>query len=129
MRSPHVQRFDRVADGHVPVHAHHRQGEGAGEHVVVVDGHHRLAQSIAEWPEAQKHIGALEIYTDIKQRTARMANRDRRCVNGVNFRERWAGGTVCGSSCHQRITFPNDYSDEQGEIKDLLSQPVKKGFI
>lgn len=60
VRSPHVQRFDRVANGHVPVHAHHRQGEGAGEHVVVVDGHHRLAQGVSEWPEAQEHICALE---------------------------------------------------------------------
>lgn len=60
MRSPHVQRFDRVADSHVPVHAHHCQGEGAGEHVVVVDRHHRLAQSVPEWPEAQEHVRALE---------------------------------------------------------------------
>lgn len=65
VRSPHVQRFDRVADGHVPVHTHHCQGEGAGEHVIVVDRHHRLAQSVPEWPEAQEHIGALE--TEIKQ--------------------------------------------------------------
>lgn len=63
VRSPHVQRFDRVADGHVPVHAHHCQGEGAGEHVVVVDRHHRLAQSVPEWPEAQEHVGALETST------------------------------------------------------------------
>ena len=59
VRSPHVQRFDRVADGHVPVHTHHCQGEGAGEHVVVVDRHHRLAQSIPKWPEAQEHVSAL----------------------------------------------------------------------
>lgn len=66
VRSPHVQRFDRVADGHVPVHAHHRQGEGAGEHVIVVDGHHCLAQSFPEWPEAQEHVCALETHPEIK---------------------------------------------------------------
>lgn len=60
MRSPHVQRFDRVADGHVTIHTHHRQSEGAGEHIVVVDRHHCLAQSVPEWPEAQKHICALD---------------------------------------------------------------------
>lgn len=60
VRSPHVQRFDRVADGHVPVHTHHCQGEGAGEHIVVVDRHHRLAQSVPKWPEAQEHVSALE---------------------------------------------------------------------
>ena len=49
---PHVQGLDRVADRHVAVHAHHRQGEGAGEHVVVVDGHHRLTQGVPERPEA-----------------------------------------------------------------------------
>lgn len=59
VRSPHVQRFDRVADGHVPVHTHHCQGEGAGEHVVVVDRHHCLAQSVPKWPEAEKHVCAL----------------------------------------------------------------------
>lgn len=60
MRSPHVQRFDRVAHSHVPVYAHHRQREGAGEHVVVVDGHHHFAQSVPEWPEAQIQISALQ---------------------------------------------------------------------
>ena len=59
VRSPHVQRFDRVADGHIPVHTHHCQGEGAGEHVVVVDRHHCLAQSVPKWPEAEKHVCAL----------------------------------------------------------------------
>ena len=60
VRSPHVQRFDGVADGHIPVHTHHRQGEGAGEHVVVVDRHHRLAQGVPEGPEAQEHVCSLE---------------------------------------------------------------------
>lgn len=60
VRSPHVQRFDRVADGNISVHTHHCQGEGAGEHVVVVDRHHRFAQSVPKRPEAQEHIGALQ---------------------------------------------------------------------
>lgn len=60
VRRPHVQRFHGVADGHVPVHTHHGQREGAGEHVVVVDRHHRLTQSVPERPEAQEHVGALE---------------------------------------------------------------------
>lgn len=60
VRSPHIQRLDRVADGHIAVHTHHCQSEGAGEHVVVVDRHHCLAQSIPEWPEAQENIGALK---------------------------------------------------------------------
>ena len=59
MGSPHVQGFDRVTDGHIAVHAHHDEGEGAGEHVVVVYGHHSLTQSIAKRPETQEHISAL----------------------------------------------------------------------
>lgn len=59
MRRPHVQRFDRVTDGHVSVHTHDGQREGAGEHVVVVDGHHRLAQDVPERPEPQEHVGTL----------------------------------------------------------------------
>lgn len=60
VRRPHVQRFDRVADGHISVHTHHRQGEGAGEHVVVVDRHHRFAQSVPKRPKTQEHVGALK---------------------------------------------------------------------
>lgn len=60
MRRPHVQSLDRVTDGHVAVHAHHRQGEGAGEHVVVVDRHDSLAQSVPKRPEAQENISALK---------------------------------------------------------------------
>lgn len=60
VRRPHVQSFDGVADSHIPVNAHHCQREGAGEHVVIVDGHYRLAQGVAKRPEAQKHVSALE---------------------------------------------------------------------
>lgn len=49
-----------MADGDVAVHAHGGQREGAGEHVVIVDGDDRLAQGIAERPEAQEDVGALE---------------------------------------------------------------------
>lgn len=78
VRSPHIQSFYRVADSHISVHTHHCQGEGAGEHVVVVDRHYSLAQSVPEWPKAQKHVGALEtrnqrmnieVQLEAKQRT------------------------------------------------------------
>ena len=69
VRGPHVQRLDRVADSHVPVHAHNRQGEGAGEHVVVVDRHNCLAKGIPKWPEAQIHISALETFIDQRRTT------------------------------------------------------------
>lgn len=55
-----VQGFDGVADGDVAVHTHHRQREGAGEHVVVVDGDGDLAQDIAKGPEAQERVCSLE---------------------------------------------------------------------
>lgn len=55
-----VQGFDGVADGDVAVHAHHRQREGAGEHVVVVNGDGNLAQDIAKGPEAQECVCSLE---------------------------------------------------------------------
>lgn len=60
MGRPHVQRLDGVADGHIPVHTHHRQSEGADEHVVVVKRHHSLTESVSKRPEAQENIGALE---------------------------------------------------------------------
>lgn len=66
VRRPHVQSLDRVTDGHVAVHAHHRQGEGAGEHVVVVDRHDSLAQSVPKRPEAQENISALKKKRNIK---------------------------------------------------------------
>lgn len=67
MWSPHVQCFDRVADSHVSVHAHHCQGEGAGKHVVIVDRHHSLTQSVPKWPEAQEDISALKFSKMKKQ--------------------------------------------------------------
>lgn len=68
VRRPHVQSFDGVTDGHVTVHAHDSQREGAGEHVVVVNGYHRLAQDVPERPEPQEHVGALK------------TSRENRCV-------------------------------------------------
>ena len=49
-----------MADGHIAVHTHGSQREGAGEHVVIVDGNDCLAQGISKWPEAQEDICALE---------------------------------------------------------------------
>lgn len=64
VRCPHVQSFDRVTDSHVSVHAHDGQCEGAGEHVIVVDGHHRLAQDVPEGPETQEHVSALRTFRE-----------------------------------------------------------------
>ena len=55
-----VQRPDGVAHGDVAVHAHHGQGEDAGEHVVVVDGDDHLAQELPERPGVHQVLGALE---------------------------------------------------------------------
>ena len=60
MWCPHVQSFDGVADGDVAVHTHHGESEGAGEHVVVVNGDDHFAQDIPKGPEAQKDICSLE---------------------------------------------------------------------
>lgn len=60
MGSADVQRFDGVADSNVAVHAHHCQGEGACEHVVVVYGDGNLAEDIAKGPEAQERVCTLE---------------------------------------------------------------------
>ena len=49
-----------MAHGDVPIHTHHCQREDAGEHVVVVDANHYLAETRAEGPRVQQHIGALE---------------------------------------------------------------------
>lgn len=49
-----------MADGHIAVHTHGSQREGAGEHVVIVDGNDCLAQGIPKRPEAQEDICALE---------------------------------------------------------------------
>lgn len=58
--SADVQCFDRVADSNVAVHAHHRQREGACEHVVVVYRDGNLAEDIAKGPEAQECVRTLE---------------------------------------------------------------------
>lgn len=60
MRCPHVQGLDGVADGNVAVHAHDGEGEGACEHVVVVNGDHSLAEGVAKRPEAHEDVGALQ---------------------------------------------------------------------
>lgn len=85
VRSPHVQRFDRVADRHVPVHTHHCQGEGAGEHVVVVYRHHRLAQSVPKWPKAQEHVGALETYSNQRLNTEMQLEAEQRTPSPLKY--------------------------------------------
>lgn len=60
VRSTEVQGFDRVADGDVTVHAHGGQGEDAGEHVVVVNGHDNLAQQLAKGPGPHQVVDVLE---------------------------------------------------------------------
>lgn len=59
-RGAEVQGLHRVANGHVAVHAHHREGEDADEHVVVVNGDEDLAHHLAEGPSVQHVVGALE---------------------------------------------------------------------
>lgn len=49
-----------MAHGHVAVHAHHGQGEDAGEHVVVIDGDEDFARHLAKRPGAEQVVGALE---------------------------------------------------------------------
>lgn len=60
MRRPEVQRFDWVAHGDVAVDAHGGEREDRGEHVVVVDGHHHLAQHVPERPGPHQVVDALE---------------------------------------------------------------------
>lgn len=59
-RSAEVQGLHRVAHGHVAIHAHHGEGEDAGEHVVVVDGDDHFAQHLPEGPRAHQVLGTLE---------------------------------------------------------------------
>lgn len=59
-RRSEVQGLDRMADGNVSVHAHHRECEDAGEHVVVVDREHGLTQQLPEWPRFHQVLGTLE---------------------------------------------------------------------
>lgn len=49
-----------MAHSDVPVHAHHGQGEDAGEHVVVVDGDDDLAQHVPKGPGVHQIDRALE---------------------------------------------------------------------
>lgn len=58
--SAKLQRPDRVAHGDVAVHAHHGEGEDAGEHVVIIDGDNQLAQDLPERPRVHQVLGALE---------------------------------------------------------------------
>lgn len=55
-----IQGLDRVAHGHVAVHAHHGQGEDAGKHVVVINGDEDFARHLAKRPGAEQVVGALE---------------------------------------------------------------------
>lgn len=55
-----VQGLDGVADGNIAVHTHHCECEGAGKHVVIVNGDGDLAEGIPKWPGAQDSIRALE---------------------------------------------------------------------
>lgn len=59
-RRPEVQRFHRVANSDVAVDAHGCESEDGGEHVVVVDGHHHLAEQVPKWPRPHQVVDALE---------------------------------------------------------------------
>lgn len=59
-RRPEVQRLHGVTHGHVAVDAHGGEGEDGREHVVVVDGHHHLAQDVSEGPGPHQVVDALE---------------------------------------------------------------------
>lgn len=60
VRRPEVQRFNRMADGHVAVHAHGGEREDGGEHVVVVNRHHYLAKHVTKGPRSHQVVDALE---------------------------------------------------------------------
>lgn len=55
-----VQSLDRVADGDIAVDTHHGKCENAGEHIVVVNGKHSLAEQFPKGPRLQQVLGALE---------------------------------------------------------------------
>lgn len=59
-RRSEVERFHRVAHSDVSVDAHGGEREDGGEHVVVVDGHHHLAQYVSKRPGAHQVVDALE---------------------------------------------------------------------
>lgn len=60
MRCPEVQRFDWVAHSNIAVDTHGGEREDRGEHVVVVDGHHHLAQRVPKRPGPHQVVDALE---------------------------------------------------------------------
>lgn len=49
-----------MTHSYVAVHAHHGQGEDAGEHVIVIDGDENFACYLAKRPGAEQVVGALE---------------------------------------------------------------------
>lgn len=59
-RCAEVQGLDRVADGNIAVDAHHGEREDAGEHIVVVNGEHSLAEQFPKGPCLHQVLGALE---------------------------------------------------------------------
>ncbi len=60
MWRPEVQCFDRVAHSDVAVDAHGGEREDRCEHVVVVDGHHYLAQHVPKRPCPHQVVDTLE---------------------------------------------------------------------
>lgn len=60
VRGSHVQGFHWMADGDVPIHAHHGEGKGAGEHVIIIDCDHYLAEEFSKRPGPKENICALE---------------------------------------------------------------------
>lgn len=60
VRRPEVQCFDRMAHSDVAVDAHGGEREDRDEHVVVVDGHHHLAQNVPKGPGPHQVVDALE---------------------------------------------------------------------
>lgn len=59
-RCPEVQRFDWVAHSNVAINAHGGERKDRGEHVVVVNGHHHLAQYVSKRPGPHQVVDALE---------------------------------------------------------------------
>lgn len=59
-RCSEVQGFDRVTNGNVSVNAHGGEREDGDEHVVVVNGHHHLAQHVPKRPGSHQVVDALE---------------------------------------------------------------------
>lgn len=49
-----------MANSNVTVDTHSREGKDTGEHVVVINGHHNLAQHVSKRPCTHQVIDALE---------------------------------------------------------------------